>query len=100
MNRRSPPSTTHAQPVVLYQARDCGSGLARAWYQSSGAYGFRDQLQAYGVGLHRVARARGQIVAPGRQFLEGGRQHVEYQSGRGCEPFPTISRLPYVVDNY
>jgi len=60
-----------------YQALACRITARSAFYQASGAYGFRDQLQdTLAFLIHRPALARKQILnAAGRQFVEGDVQH-------------------------
>ncbi|MBN9054666.1 MAG: protein ndvB, partial [Rhizobiales bacterium] len=60
-----------------YQALGCRIMARSAFYQASGAYGFRDQLQdTLAFVLHRPELARGQILnAARRQFVEGDVQH-------------------------
>ncbi|MBT9370572.1 glucoamylase family protein [Rhizobium sp. CSW-27] len=60
-----------------YQALGCRILSRTAFYQSSGAYGFRDQLQdTLAFLMHEPDLARRQIVnAASRQFKEGDVQH-------------------------
>jgi cyclic beta-1,2-glucan synthetase len=62
---------------LLYQTLACRIRARAGFYQASGAYGFRDQLQdVMAVASVRPAIARAQIVrAAGRQFVEGDVQH-------------------------
>ncbi|WP_183752200.1 GH36-type glycosyl hydrolase domain-containing protein [Pseudochelatococcus contaminans] len=60
-----------------YQALACRIRARSAFYQASGAYGFRDQLQdTLSLLLHDPSLARGQILnAASRQFPQGDVQH-------------------------
>ena len=89
----------------LYQALACRMWARSALYQSSSAFGFRDQLQdvlAFVYAEPGVARAH-ILRASARQFVEGDVQHWWHpQSGRGVRSrfSDDLAWLPYCVDQY
>lgn len=90
---------------LLYQTYSCRYLSRTAFYQSGGAYGFRDQLQdSMSLGIINKEVTKAQIIrSASRQYLEGDVQHWWHpviNSGIRTRFSDDLLWLPYVTTEY
>jgi len=90
---------------LMYQTLSCRYLSRTAFYQSGGAYGFRDQLQdSMSIGILNPSITREQILrSASRQYLEGDVQHWWHpviNSGIRTRFSDDLLWLPYVTIEY
>ncbi|SDP07582.1 GH36-type glycosyl hydrolase domain-containing protein [Clostridium gasigenes] len=90
---------------LMYQTLSCRYLARTAFYQSGGAYGFRDQLQdSISIGILNPKVTREQILrSASRQYVEGDVQHWWHpviNSGIRTRFSDDLLWLPYVLIGY
>ena len=90
---------------LMYQTLSCRYLSRTAFYQSGGAYGFRDQLQdSMSIGILNPSITREQILrSASRQYLEGDVQHWWHpviNSGIRTRFSDDLLWMPYVTIEY
>ena len=90
---------------LLYQNYSCRYLARTAFYQSGGAYGFRDQLQdSMSLGIINSSITKDQIIrSASRQYLEGDVQHWWHpiiNSGIRTKFSDDLLWLPFVTAEY
>ena len=90
---------------LLYQTISCRLWARTAFYQSGGAYGFRDQLQdVMAVEYVKPEFTRAQIIlCASKQYVEGDVQHWWHpvvESGIRTKFSDDLLWLPYVTSDY
>lgn len=90
---------------LLYQTLSCRYLSRSAFYQSGGAYGFRDQLQdSMSIGVVEPEITKAQILrSASRQYIEGDVQHWWHpvvNSGIRTRFSDDLLWLPYVTAEY
>ncbi|ADK16855.1 N,N'-diacetylchitobiose phosphorylase [Clostridium ljungdahlii DSM 13528] len=90
---------------LMYQIIACRYWARTAFYQSGGAYGFRDQLQdVMAICYIDPSETRKHIIySASRQYLEGDVQHWWHpfvESGIRTRFSDDLLWLPYVVEDY
>ncbi len=84
---------------LLYQTLACRIWGRSAFYQSGGAFGYRDQLQDVMALIYAAPHLTREqlLIAARHQFVEGDVLHWWHRADRARHPHALLGRLPVVA---